>query len=129
MMSANEMTMEGLLRAHAPHAPESLRERVFALEPKGRRLTLPPRRLALVALPAALGIAISVAVVHGIIGSGSSRPAAEQRHLVAGVTAPQDAQLPPAWRSATGGGNAGVTQGDNTFSQKVKAAAVPHTFA
>ena len=33
-MSANDMTVEALLRAHAPHAPESLRERVFALEPK-----------------------------------------------------------------------------------------------
>jgi hypothetical protein len=45
MMSANDLTIEGLLRAHAPHAPESLRERVFALESKRRRLTLPPRRL------------------------------------------------------------------------------------
>jgi hypothetical protein len=123
-MSVNDMTIETLLRAHAPHAPESLRERVFALEPKGRRLTLPPRRLALVALPAAVGIAVSVAVVHGIIGSGSSRPAAEQRHLVAGVTAPQDAASPPTWRGASSG-SAGVTQG-RTFSQK---AAVPHAYA
>jgi hypothetical protein len=128
MMSANDLTIEGLLRAHAPHAPESLRERVFALEPKRRRLTLPPRRLTLVALPAAVGIAVSVAVVHGIIGSGSSRPAAEQRHLVAGVAAPQDAAAPPVWRSGTGGG-ARVTRGDNTFSQQVKAAAAPNTLA
>jgi hypothetical protein len=128
MMSANDLTIEGLLRAHAPHAPESLRERVFALESKRRRLTLPPRRLTLVALPAAVGIAVSVAVVHGIIGSGSSRPAAEQRHLVAGVAAPQDAAAPPVWRSGTGGG-ARVTRGDNTFSQQVKAAAAPNTLA
>ena len=52
-MSANDLTIETLLRAHAPHAPESLRERVFALEPKERRLSLPSRRLVLVALPAA----------------------------------------------------------------------------
>src|SRR6267142_1990028 len=103
-MSANELTIEGLLRAHAPHAPESLRERVFALEPKGRRLMLPPRRLALVALPAALGIAVSVAVVHGIIGSGSSTPTAEHRALVGAVTAPQDTAPPPTWRSASGNG-------------------------
>jgi hypothetical protein len=123
-MSANEMTVEGLLRAHAPHAPESLRERVFALEPKPRRrLSLPPRRLVLVALPAALGIAVSVAVVHGIIGSGSSTPTAE-RKLVAGVTAPQD-QLAP-WRSV-GSGNVGAAPG-GTVLQKVGAAAVPHTF-
>jgi hypothetical protein len=130
-MSANDLTIEGLLRAHAPHAPESLRERVFALEPKGRRrLTLPPRRLALVALPAAVGIAVSVAVVHGIIGSGSSRPAAEQQHLVAGVTAPQDAAPPPTWRSASGGSGAGVTVTHGATSlQQMKRAAVPHTYA
>jgi hypothetical protein len=102
-MSANDLTVEGLLRAHAPHAPESLRERVFALEPKSRRLSLPPRRLVLVALPAALGIAVSVAVVHGIVGSSSSTPAAEQQHLVAGVTAAtKDLASPPTWRSASG---------------------------
>lgn len=100
-MSANDLTLEGLLRAHAPHAPESLRERVFALEPKPRRLSLPPRRLALVALPAALGVAVSVAVVHGIIGSSPPTPVAEQQHLAAGVTV-QQADAPPAWRSASG---------------------------
>ena len=84
-MSANEMTVEALLRAHAPHAPESLRERVFALEPKRqRRLSLPPRRLVLVALPAAVAIAVSVAVVHGIVGSGSPKPVAAQRTARAG---------------------------------------------
>jgi Domain of unknown function (DUF4349) len=111
---------------HAPHAPESLRERVFALEPKPRRLSLPPRRLALVALPAALGIAVSVAVVHGIIGSGSKPTAG--RNLVAGVTVQQtqlDLASPPTWRSASTG-SAGVTHG-GTSLQKV--AAVPHTFA
>jgi hypothetical protein len=118
-MSTNDLTIEGLLRAHAPHAPESLRERVLALEPKPRRLSLPPRRLALVALPAALGIAVSVAVVHGIIGSSSSRPAAEPQHLAAGVTARQDA---PAWRSLGGAGG-------TVLSGQQKAALVPHTFA
>jgi hypothetical protein len=81
-MSANEMTVEALLRAHAPHTPESLRTRVFALEPKRqRRLSLPPRRLALVALPAAVAVAVSVAVIHGIIGSDSSKPTAVQQTL------------------------------------------------
>ncbi len=86
-MSANDLTVEGLLRAHAPHAPESLRERVLALEPKPRRLSLPPRRLVLVALPAALGIAVSVAVVHGIIGSSSSKPTAAPRRRSHGAGA------------------------------------------
>ena len=120
-MSANDMTVEGLLRAYAPHAPESLRERVFALEPKPRRLSLPPRRLALVALPAALGIAVSVAVVHGIIGSSSSKPTAE-RNLVAGVTVQQaqkDLASPPAWRSASG----------KPGSVNLRAVPVPKSFA
>jgi Domain of unknown function (DUF4349) len=103
-MSANDMTIQGLLRAHAPHAPESLRERVFALEPKPRRrLSLPPRRLALVALPAALGIAVSVAVVHGIIGSSSPPTTVEAlRHAPAGVTATRDLS-PPTWSSGSAG--------------------------
>src|SRR6202023_3224843 len=125
-MSANELAIQGLLRAHAPHAPESLRERVFALEPKGRRrLTLPPRRLVLVALPAALGIAVSVAVVHGIIGSSSSKPTAV-RNLVAGVTvqrAQKDLASPPAWQRI-GNGNAGVTHGATSL-QGLNPAAVP----
>src|SRR6266576_202522 len=113
-MSANELTVEGLLRAH-----------VLALEPKPRRLSLPPRRLVLVALPAALGIAVSVAVVHGIIGSGSSKPTAV-RNLVAGVTvqkAQKDLASPPAWRSV---GSAGVTHA-GTSLQKV--AVAPHAYA
>jgi len=65
-MSANELTLEGLLRAHAPHAPESLRERVFALEPKPRRLSLPPRRLVLVALGPLVFIATFVILAYSI---------------------------------------------------------------
>lgn len=68
-MSANEMTVEGLLRAHAPHAPESLRARVLAHEPKRRPAR---RRVALVAAGAAAVVAVAAAVVHGISGSGSS---------------------------------------------------------
>jgi hypothetical protein len=83
-MSANETTVEALLRAHAPHAPESLRERVFALEPKRSPLGAPSRKLVLVALPAALAIAVAAAVVHGFVGSGSKTPAAADRS--AGIT-------------------------------------------
>jgi len=72
-MSASELTVERLLRAHAPHAPETLRERVLALEPARERRMVPSRRFALVALPAALAIAVVAAVVHGVVGSGSPR--------------------------------------------------------
>jgi hypothetical protein len=72
-MSASELTVERLLRAHAPHAPETLRERVLALESVPPRRNTPSRRLVLVALPAALAIAVLAAVVHGVVGSGSPR--------------------------------------------------------
>jgi hypothetical protein len=100
-MPANEMTVEALLRTHAPHAPESLRERVFALEPGPRRAWLPRRRLALVALPAAVGVAVSVAVIHGIVGSSASKPSAAVRHTL---------DRPPVASGAnTNAGGAGAT--------------------
>ena len=90
-MSASELTVERLLCAHAPHAPEALRARVLALEPSPRRLSLPSRRLALVALPAALAVAVGAALVHGIVGSGGgATPAAVSRST-------------PAWKSAVPG--------------------------
>jgi hypothetical protein len=109
-MPANEMTVEALLRAHAPHAPDTLRERVFAHAPsERRRLSLPPRRLALVALPAALGVAVSVAVVHGIVGSSSPKSnAAVLKAPQAGVTATRDLASPPTWRSAVPAGSGGA---------------------
>src|SRR5438034_5467447 len=79
-MSAREMTVESLLRASAPHAPDSLRERVLAVEPRRRRrrLGVAPRRFALVAIPAALAIAVAAAFVHGLVGSGTNpHPMAE----------------------------------------------------
>jgi hypothetical protein len=103
-MSANDMTIEALLRAHAPQAPESLRERVFALEPKPRRVSLPSRRLVLVALPAAVAIAVTAAVVHGIVGSGSPTQTVVEQQQLAPVAhgAAGSSKSPPTWRSATG---------------------------
>jgi hypothetical protein len=107
-MPANELTVEALLRAHAPHAPETLRDRVFALEPKERpRLSLPPRRFALIALPAVVGVAVSVAVVHGIVGSGSpTHTAVALQSPQLSVTAGRDLASPPTWRSAGSAGSA-----------------------
>src|SRR5438067_1655152 len=90
-MSASELTVERLLRAHAPHAPETLRERVLALEPVPRRVNLPSRRLALVALPAALAVAVGAALVHGFVGSGG------------GPTPAAVSQSTPTWKSAVPG--------------------------
>jgi hypothetical protein len=70
----SEMTVGTVLRAHAPHAPESLRTRVLALEPR----RAPSRRLVLV-LALALGAAVAAAIVHGLVSSGSQpQPVAVQ---------------------------------------------------
>jgi Domain of unknown function (DUF4349) len=70
-MSANEMTIGTVLRAHAPRAPESLRARVLELEPR----RTPSRKLVLV-LAAALALAVAAAIVHGLVSSGpNEKPA------------------------------------------------------
>jgi hypothetical protein len=62
------MSVEAVLRAHAPHAPESLRARVLELEPR----RTPSRRLVLV-LAVALVAAVAAAVVHGLVSSGPAK--------------------------------------------------------
>jgi len=82
-MSASEMTVETLLRAHAPHAPAPLRARVLALEPR----RTPSRRLVLV-LAVALAAAIAAAVVDGIVSSGAKKQqAATPPHVYAAAPA------------------------------------------
>ena len=68
-MSANDTSIETLLRAHAPHAPERLRALVLAFEPAPRRSGR--RRLVLVALPAACALAVAAALVNGALDSGN----------------------------------------------------------
>ena len=88
------MTVESVLRAHAPVAPPQLRTRVLALEPR----RAPSRRLVLV-LAVALGIAIAAAVVHALVSSSPKQQTAI-RHL-----APKVFAQGPA---ASGGGGGAV---------------------
>jgi hypothetical protein len=87
-MSASEMTIGTVLRAHAPRAPESLRTQVLAFGPR----RAPSRRLVLV-LALALGAALAAAIVHGLVSSGPKpQPAAlhaaapDTRKVLAPVT-------------------------------------------
>jgi hypothetical protein len=75
-MSANEMTVQSLLRAHPPLAPESLRARVLALEPR----RTPSRRLVLV-LAVALAIAVAAAIVHGLVSSSPKQQQTALQHI------------------------------------------------
>ena len=61
------------LRGATLHAPEALRSRVLAARPAAQRPFF-SRRLALVVLPAALAIAVTAAIVHGLTNSSSPRP-------------------------------------------------------
>jgi hypothetical protein len=75
-MQSPDLTLE--LRAGKPTASTELRERVLAVAEREalprRRYSLPPlRKLALVAVPAVLAVAIGGALVHGLATSGSSK--------------------------------------------------------
>jgi hypothetical protein len=59
------MTVESVLYAHPPLAPDELRTRVLALEPR----RTPSRRLVLV-IAAAFAVAVVAAVVDGVVSSG-----------------------------------------------------------
>ncbi|HYC21773.1 MAG TPA: DUF4349 domain-containing protein [Candidatus Bathyarchaeia archaeon] len=94
------------LRAAMLHAPETLRERVLATAPAPRRLSLrlPSRRLALVAVPAALGLAVAAALVHGLTGPGGQT--VQDRVAAAPAVVGAKAQPSTVFRAATGSGAA-----------------------
>jgi hypothetical protein len=110
-MSGFELTSPVVLelRAARPRAPEALRERVVArstLEHKAG-FALPSwltvRRVALVAAPACLAIAVGAALIHGALNSGSPRDeslsgtpavAQPQRREAAPLPVPKNAGLP-----------------------------------
>jgi hypothetical protein len=98
-MSANEMTVGTLLRAHAPRAPQSLRTQVLALEPRRS----PSRKLVFV-LAAALAIAVAAAIVHGLVSSG---PKQQQAALYRNTPAERKAFAP-----VTHGGSGGAALSD-----------------
>jgi hypothetical protein len=87
------------LRAARPAASNELRTRVFEVaareEPPRRRFSLPPlRRLALVAVPAVVAIAVGGALVHGLASSGPPSKRALTPQRSSGAVTPQVA--PPA---------------------------------
>lgn len=69
-------TLVSALRANAPAAPESLRERVLEGAPAPRRRRSRRHRLLLVVVPAAIVLAVGAALVHGFVSSGSRPDAA-----------------------------------------------------
>src|SRR5689334_22053900 len=97
----DELVLE--LRATQVAAPAELRERVRALgtpeAERPRRRQLPLRRLALVAVPAAVVLALAGALVGGLVTSGGGRRAAVEQTL-AGQVKRAGAAPAPAPRAA-----------------------------
>ncbi len=117
------------LRAGELRASEDLRARVLAAAPAraSRRLVLPSRRLALVAVPAAFGLAVAAAAVHGIAGSGPQKaapqPVPAHRELVAPPTTVQSggAVGGATVASGTGSSAAAPTVGNDSRLQHTDA--------
>ena len=81
------------LRATAPAAPESLRQRVLEGAPAARRRMSKRRRLVFVVVPLAATLAVGAALVHGFVSTGSPKTAERATliphapHTVNGVAA------------------------------------------
>jgi hypothetical protein len=117
------------LRGATLHAPEALRSRVLEERPLARRPFLaqtPSRRLAFVVVPAALAIAVTAAIVHGLTTGSSPRPVSAER--TPGVTvvhgaapnakhraAPPLTSTTSTWGSDTGVGAGPVGTLTNSF--------------
>jgi hypothetical protein len=96
------------LRAATLHAPEALRQRVLAAAPSPRRVSLhlASRRLALVVVPAALGLAVAAALVHGFAGSGAKTAHTPVVQTLGAVAKTPENQVFGAATSAGSGGAA-----------------------
>src|SRR5260370_5325349 len=143
-MSAIDVRLEALLAGDAPRdadearrvalldelrgatlrAPDALRARVLASAPAPRRTFVPrpSRRLVFVAVPAALGIAIAAALVHGLTGSGP-QPVAVAQHTPGVVSG----GAPSTFQTFTNAGSGGAVLAPTIDSPRAKAAPAVRT--
>jgi len=124
---ARRAALLGDLRGATLRAPDALRARVIAAAPAPRRsfAPRPSRRLILVAIPAALGLAVAAALVHGLTGSSGPRPVSLAAHTPGAVG--ERKALPTfstANGSAVGAGSGGgsVLQGAPTATTPLDSA-------
>jgi uncharacterized protein DUF4349 len=113
------------LREATLSAPEALRSRVLAAPPVRRRVFAPrpSRRLAFVVIPATVALAVTAALVHGLMtGSGSRQVSGEPSGTVARhVPATERAAIPPTFSRAGSGGNGAAGNGAAQASPKAAA--------
>jgi hypothetical protein len=134
-MSSFDLTNE--LRLAKPRAPEQLRERVMALSERPVRdprfsFSLPSRytvrRVAFVAAPAIVGIAVGSAVIHGIANSGSPEQRAvqtqERLHAAPGVKGSKlsPTSTVPVFGAATDTAAPGAAAAPKQFVEKIPSA-------
>ncbi len=122
-MSSSDLTNE--LRLAKPRAPEHLRDRVTALSARPERqprfsFSLPSRymvrRVAFVAAPAVVAVAVGGALIHGIANSGS--PPSQASNAKEALKTPA---APTSWDSAVPSPDgARVIHGSGTFSKADK---------
>ena len=117
----------GELRGATLRAPEALRARVAASAPAPRwsLVRRPSRRFVLAAVPAALGIAVAAALVHGLTGSPGEQPVSAIAHApsVVRAKAPSALKSFAAPAAGSGGGSVGASSALGT-PQSVLAPAV-----
>ena len=100
------------LRAETLSAPEALRSRVLAGAPSRRRgfAPRPSRRLVFAVIPAALALAVTAAIVHGLTTGSGSHPVSGERSATVvphvNVTGKKLAN-PPTFSAAGGAVGAG----------------------
>src|ERR1051325_7014405 len=105
-------TLVSQLRANAPLAPESLRERVMEGAPAPRRRRSRKQRLLFVVVPAAIVLAVGAALVHGFVNSGSRRNvAAFAPHALARTTPDHRPPAPAGPGPKQGGPKKGEAEG------------------
>jgi hypothetical protein len=121
------------LRGATLRAPEALRSRVLAARPLPRPRRsflpqLPSRRLVLVVVPAALAIAVTAAIVHGLTTGSGPRPVTEGTPGVVHGAAPNAKHLAnPTGRLQSSGGAVGAGPLDNSFDSATQSTLAPTT--
>jgi hypothetical protein len=110
------------LRAATLHAPETLHARVAAARPARKRAFVqrPSWKLVALVVPAALGIAVTAAVVHGLTGSSGGKngqPVAAKR----ASTPPDTFSQNSPFSESSGSGAIGTVPAPNTDSSAIQA--------
>jgi hypothetical protein len=123
------------LRGATLHAPEALRSRVLAARPLPRGSFFsqrPSRRLALVVIPAALAVAVTAAIVHGLTTSSSPHPVSQGAPTVVHGAAPNAKRMAKpteTFRAGVPAGTGSAQAAQSTLAPTATSGRLAHTDA